>query len=194
MIKAIFSAVQGPWKAFSASSKKVGLVLKVMNGDEKDSKWKQMMELIGMDDRIFVINKTLNRKEVLALFETCNSFVSLHRSEGFGRGPAEAMFLGKPVIVTNYSGNIDFTRSDNACIVDYKLVPVKKGQYTSAEGQVWAEADIEHAAWYMQKLVNDSFYASDIGGKGRFTIHTEFSPSVIGKKYNQRLKKINGIK
>ena len=42
------------------------------------------------------------------LLAATDAFVSLHRSEGFGFGLAEAMLLGKPAIGTDYSGNADF--------------------------------------------------------------------------------------
>ena len=42
------------------------------------------------------------------LIVSCDAYVSLHRSEGFGITMAEAMLLGKPVVATDYSGNIDF--------------------------------------------------------------------------------------
>ena len=43
---------------------------------------------------------------------TIDSFVSLHRAEGFGLSIAEAMAYGKPVIATNWSGNIDFMEGE----------------------------------------------------------------------------------
>ena len=46
----------------------------------------------------------LDRDELRALQNLCDSFVSLHRSEGYGLGLAECMYLGKPVIGTNWSG------------------------------------------------------------------------------------------
>src|SRR3546814_5890465 len=64
---------------------------------------------------------------------------SLHRSEGFGRGLAEAMYLGKPVIATRYSGNLDFMDERTAYLVDHELVPVQTGEYPFAEGQHWAD-------------------------------------------------------
>ena len=50
-------------------------------------------------------------------------YVSLHRSEGFGLGMAEAMRLAKPVIATAYSANVDFCTSQNSLQVGYRLVP-----------------------------------------------------------------------
>ncbi len=53
---------------------------------------------------IVIMDRTLSRHEVSALIACTDSFVSLHRAEGFGLGLAEAMYLGKPFIGTHWSG------------------------------------------------------------------------------------------
>ena len=85
-------------------------------------------EMAGRSD-VFVIDRIMNRAEVTSLIKACDCFVSLHRSEGFGLGPAEAMSLGKPAIITNWSGNVDYMTADNSIAIDYKLVKL---------GQDWA--------------------------------------------------------
>lgn len=185
-----FAAIRAFKLAFPDRRSESCLVLKVINGKDESPLWADMIQLINGDPRIVVINRTLNRSELLGLFETSDCFLSLHRSEGFGRGPAEAMYLGKPVIVTNYSGNTDFTLADNSCLVDFKLIPVEAGQYPCHEGQQWADADVEHAAWYMKKLHADSAYASDVGARGRAYIHENFNQRAIGAIYESRLKKL----
>ena len=185
-----FGAIRAFKRAFPDTRADACLVLKVMNGDEQSPLWSIMTQLIDEDPRIVIINQTLSRSEVLALFDTCDCFISLHRSEGFGRGPAEAMYLGKPVIVTNYSGNTDFTLMDNSCLVDFKLIPVEDGQYPFHSGQEWADADIEHAAWYMKKLFGDKNYAQDLGARGKVYIRQNFNQQIIGAKYESRLKRL----
>ena len=185
-----FAAIRAFQLAFPDRSCSVGLVIKVMNGDCKNKKWQEMLNLIGHDVRIFVINKTISRSEVLALIHLCDSFLSLHRSEGFGRGPAEAMLLGKPVVVTNYSGNTDFTHSDNSYLVDYQLIPVPGEDYVFTEGQVWADPDVEHAAWHMRRIFADSSSAEKVGLRGKRFIEDHFNPSVIGRRYSDRIRHI----
>jgi glycosyltransferase involved in cell wall biosynthesis len=46
--------------------------------------------------------------ELLALYGCCDVFLLLHRSEGFGRGMAEALQLGVDLIATDFGGNTDF--------------------------------------------------------------------------------------
>ncbi len=184
------ATVQAFKSAFPESCQNVGLVLKVMNANTNDQRWKAMLDLIDKDPRIFVIDKKLSRNEMLGLYTVTDAYVSLHRSEGFGYGPAEAMYLKKPVIVTNYSGNIDYTKADNACLVDFELIKVKPKEYIYSKNQVWADANIEHAAWYMRKLVNEPLYAANIAERGAQFIHEHHNPTVIAKNYTKRLTEL----
>ncbi|MDR0267612.1 hypothetical protein [Paenibacillus sp.] len=55
---------------------------------------------------------------------------------------AEAMYLGKPVIGTNWSGNTDFMDRDNSCVVDYSLIKVGEDYGPYKHHQLWAEPDM----------------------------------------------------
>jgi len=186
-----FAVIDAFKRAFPDIAAKVGLVIKVMNGDTRHPRWQDMRDMIADDPRVFIFNKTMERDEVLGLVDACDCFVSLHRSEGFGFGPAEAMYLGKPVVVTNYSGNTDFTLADNSCLVDYRLVPVIEGQYVFARDQVWAEPDVEHAVWYMRKLASAKSYGTELGKKAAAFIRENHNPSKIGSLYLKRLRELN---
>jgi len=186
-----FAVIDAFKRAFPNITTKVGLVIKIMNGDTSHSRWQDMRDMIADDPRVFVFNKVMERDEVLGLIDVCNCFVSLHRSEGFGFGPAEAMYLGKPVIVTNYSGNTDFTLPDNSCLVNYRLIPVIEGQYCFDRSQVWADPDIEHAVWYMRKLASENSYGTELGKKAAAFIRENHSPSRVGLLYGKRLKELN---
>ncbi len=68
---------------------------------------------------IHVIDCSLPVAERDGLIAACDCYVSLHRSEGFGLTLAEAMAIGKPVIATGYSGNLDFMTAENSYLVDH---------------------------------------------------------------------------
>jgi glycosyltransferase involved in cell wall biosynthesis len=177
--------------AFPNRAESVGLVIKVMNVDKRSEKWKQIIKLVNRDPRIFILDVQMSRADVLALFDACDAFISLHRSEGFGRGPAEAMLMGKPVIATNYSGNTDFMNEGNSYPVRYDLVPVGEGEYPFAHGQVWAEPDISDAAVNMRAIADDPDAAARKGFVARQFIQDNFSPCVIGEKYLKRITEIS---
>ena len=113
--------------AFPNGREGVGLVIKTRNLDLMQTKadkahWAKAMERIRGDSRIRVVQHTMTEDELAGLYGMCGCFVSLHRSEGFGFGPAEAMAKGTPVIVTNYSGVCDFCNPETAKLVDYKMM------------------------------------------------------------------------
>jgi glycosyltransferase involved in cell wall biosynthesis len=124
----------------------VGLVIKTLDAGPHAGALKKLKSAVGGDDRIHLIEKTMSRPEVNGLIAATDAFVSLHRSEGFGFGLAEAMLLAKPAIGTDYSGNTDFLTEATGYPVPYELVPVGAGEYPDHAGQVWAEPDVAAAA------------------------------------------------
>jgi glycosyltransferase involved in cell wall biosynthesis len=167
----------------------VALVVKVQNTKSNPEDFAELKrELAGLPD-IFLIDRTMARSEVYALESVCDCFVSLHRSEGFGLGLAECMYLGKPVIGTNWSGNTDFMNAGNSCPVDYRLVKLERDYGTYyRKGNTWADPDVEHAARYMRKLVDEPAWRNGVAAEGQRTIRTRFSPSQVGTLYRNRLR------
>lgn len=166
------------------SAEEVGLVIKVHKPKQYNAAWEKLKALAAQDSRIHIVELTLSRPDLLALYQACDCFISLHRAEGYGRGLAEAMQLGLHVICTGYSGNVDFCQPPFADLVRYSLIPVKQGQYPHSEGQVWAEPEVQHAAELMYQFVFKN--PSTRPQKDWY----EFSPACVGKKYRSRLIEI----
>lgn len=137
----------------SADAARVGLVIKVQRPEHADPAWSALKAWVRADARIQLIELTLPKPELLALYASCDCFLSLHRAEGFGRNLAEALQLGLHVICTGYSGNVDFCAPPYADGVDYTLIPVESGQYPYSADQVWANPDVDHAATLMRNFV-----------------------------------------
>jgi glycosyltransferase involved in cell wall biosynthesis len=180
------AAIRAFRKAFD-QNEKVRLVLKAMNADRANPAWQALQAEVVGDPRITLIDETWSRERLLALLAICDAYVSLHRSEGFGRTPAEAMLLGKPVIATDYSGTQDFCRIDNSLLVDFRLVEVGVDEYPEGEGQVWADPKVAVAAAQMRRLFDDRGLAQRLGNAGRKTIESEFSAEAVGRRYAARL-------
>src|SRR5207302_10340562 len=124
----------------------LSFVIKLKAGKMKQNHQEIFSDYVdSLKSRLIVIDKLLTDNEVKNLVRCCDCFVSLHRSEGFGLGLITAMFLGKPVVATAYSANMDFMNEHNSCLVRYQLRSVPDGAYPFAKGQVWAEPDIDHA-------------------------------------------------
>lgn len=149
-------------KAFS-DGENVQLVLKTSNGERYPEALAELIKAAGTDSRILIRDGAIAGAHLVALQRCCDAYVSLHRAEGFGLGLAECMSMGKPVIATAWSGNLEFMTSENSCLVDYQLVPVPDDQYLHTEGQRWAEPDIAQAATFMRALYKDRSIARVLG-------------------------------
>ncbi len=180
-------------KAFPRRDEAVNLVIKSMDGALYPLEFKKLLEEAKSDARIQWIDQAFSSDEMTGLMQSCDSFISLHRSEGIGLGLMQSMLLGKPVIATGYSGNTDFTLEDNSCLVKYDLIEVGEKEYPFAKGQVWADPDVDHAAWYMRKLVDDEGYRKSVAARGQSFISDQHNCSVIGESYLDRLRELGLI-
>jgi glycosyltransferase involved in cell wall biosynthesis len=176
-------------RAFHPGDQTVGLVIKINNPETFPEETVRLQQLIGNYRNIHVINRILTREEVYALIDSTDCYVSLHRSEGFGLVLAEAMYLKKPVIGTNWSGNTDFMNPSNSGSVKYFLTEVGTdiGPYRS--NYIWAEPDINDAALNMQRMFEDAAWRNEIAEKGRQTILSDFSAKAVGYKIRKRLER-----
>lgn len=176
-------------EAFPAGDEPVALVVKGMRaaagGEEA---YRQLEQACRQDPRIRLIDGTLTRSDMLGLLQAADCFVSLHRAEGFGRCIAEAMYLGKPVIVTGYSGNMDFTLPGTAALVDHDCRPVEAGEYPYADGMIWAEPDIAHAAWHMRHIFSKPDNRSRLALAGQGLIAQTYAANIVGNIYADILK------
>jgi glycosyltransferase involved in cell wall biosynthesis len=148
----------------------------------KQYSWNGVKAKAAGDPRIHFIEESMRRPRVMALYKACDCYVSLHRAEGFGRGIAEAMLLGKQVITTGFSGNMDFCKEPRVALVRHKLRALEPGEYYWGDGQVWAEPDIDHAAELMRDVHKNPRDTSDPG--------YDFSPEAVGRIYAKRLEEI----
>jgi len=173
--------------AFPNQPREAALVMKVNNAGHDRGFIDELRARIGIGDDVFVLDRALSRDAVWALLSCCDCFLSLHRAEGFGLCPAEAMCLGKPAILTAWSGNVDYMRRDNSVGIDYTLVPLGRDHGPYRATQHWADPDLHQAAWWMRRLVREPGLAAAIGARGRETIQTSFSPRAVGALIRQRL-------
>lgn len=169
----------------------IQLILKVKRGDEDAEQWLQPLR-----DRLpeaHFLSKPQSALETRSLINACDCFVSLHRAEGFGRAPGEAMYVGRLALATGWSGNLDYMTKENSLLVDYKLVPVAAGEYPFGEGQVWADADPDHAAALLEDVIDHPDKARAIAANGRRDIRLEHSYRAVGLRVLDRVRNINAM-
>lgn len=152
--------------AFGDRSDRI-LLLKITNPGHFPREFAQLVEA-AKGSNIRLETRSFSAEDNHALTAAADIVLSLHRSEGFGLVPAEAMLLGKPVIATAWSGNMDFMDADSASLVRYQLVPVQdpRGTYQLANA-VWAEPSIDDAVAHLRQLAGDETARHALGERGR---------------------------
>lgn len=182
-------AVIRAFKEAFGPNEKAQLVLKCSNL-ERNAPARDMIleETKGLNVKL--IDRYLDKDEVHALMSISNCYVSLHRSEGFGLPLAESMYLGKPVIATDYSSNTDFMSVNNSFLVKYKLIEIDKDYGPYKKGNVWADPDHVHASELMRLVYEKRELSSEIGAKAARDIRENLSPEATGKKIRERLEHI----
>jgi len=163
----------------------VQLVIKVSRGDRDPT---NLVKLLASG--ITVIDRMMSREESFGLLHQCDCVVSLHRSEGLGLSLGEGMLLGKPVIATGYSGNVDFMPADATLLVDYRRVMIEHDIPPYPRGAIWAEPDVEHAARHMRWVHDHRAAAKALGEKGREAARKLISPEAAGRRMADRITAI----
>lgn len=177
-------------RAFPPERGDVRLVLKTINGQRLPQALRQVAEAAAADPRIDLRDGFLDREGMWALQANCDVYLSLHRSEGFGLGLAECMALGKPVVATAYSGNMQFMDESNSCLVPYELVAVGEDDYPDWRGQHWAEPDVAAAAAHLSRLADDPVHAQQLGQAARLSLQQRLGRSASAAAITARLAEI----
>ncbi|MDM0049030.1 glycosyltransferase family 4 protein [Variovorax sp. J22R115] len=184
--------IQAFRQAFRAEES-VRLVLKTSFGDRHPAQIEELRNAAA-GSNITVIDQVYSPDEVLSLMDACDAYVSLHRSEGLGLTMAEAMLMGKPVIATNFSGNVDFMDESNSLLVPYKLAKLGKPIPPYGADLEWAEPSIEEAAKLMRRLYENQEWARELGARAKASAEANLSLPAAGARIASRLEEIQALR
>lgn len=181
--------VQAFKKAFAPNEGPM-LVLKSINGETRPEGFAELMDACDGRDDIIIMNRYLDSHLSTTLMNVCDCYVSLHRSEGLGLTIAEAMLLGKPVIATGYSGNLDFMSEDTSFMVPWTRVKVGENAEAYDANATWAEPDLDVASALMRMVYTNPSTARDVAARGKLDLETRFTPERTGSQMKIRLEEI----
>ena len=136
---------------------------------------------IGEAGDVRLMTDWLTGGQMSALIASADILLSLHRSEGFGLLPAQAMALGKAVVATGWSANLDFMSPGNSMLVDYTLVPVEDSQGLYHGGR-WADPEVDDAAAKLRALFDDPSQRRRLGAQASADVAAALDPLVIGRE------------
>lgn len=183
-------------RAFPAgNNEKAKLVFKTMRSKEfphEAQRLQSLTEELGIAQDVAFIDTYIPQSDLYGLTAACDVYISLHRGEGFGLGVAEAMSLGKPVIVADYSSTTEFCNRENSIPVPCRMVPVPPSQIDHSYYNFvneWADADIDAAAEALRRLHDSPTLRKELGDKARAFILDHFSIENFKKSMDALLEK-----
>src|SRR6056300_787477 len=155
-------------QAFKNKKKQPALILKTSAGSTSlvdRVKLRKIIEQIKdsvggkMLPNIYLLHSDLSDWEMNALYNhpKVKAHVSFTRGEGFGRPLLEATISGKPMLVSGWSGHMDFINSDYVTVLNGQLENVHKSaadKFLLAESQ-WFSVDYNQAGGVMRDMVNN---------------------------------------
>ncbi|MFO1146555.1 MAG: hypothetical protein U1E33_08450 [Rhodospirillales bacterium] len=97
------------------------------------------------------------------------------------------MLLGKPVVATGFSGNVDFMNKENSLLVDYSVVPIGKTILPYDADMRWAVPSEEHAAVLMRRLYDDRAFGSALGARAQEELQLTLGVAAAGRRMAERL-------
>ncbi len=156
------------------------LLLRVGNPDHFPAEFDRLRGAAADLPNIVFDTRMLPRDDAHAIMAAADIVLSLHRSEGFGLVPAEAMLLSKPVIATDWSGTADFIQAGWAMPIPFRLIPAidPRGVFM-APGAVWAEPDVPAAAAALVRLADDPALRATLGAAARAAAQDRFGPAPL---------------
>jgi glycosyltransferase involved in cell wall biosynthesis len=137
-----------------------------------------------------LIDGTFSRAEIDNLLSRSDVFISLHRSEGFGFGCAEALAAGKIVVATDYSGTTDFITPETGFPVAWRPVKVDARDYIGTDGAFWAEPEIEDAAAKLREISDAPGAAYKRALAGFRLLKRQHSIDVAGQRARELLRQV----
>lgn len=174
-------AVKAFRSAFPAHQSDVILTVK-SRGHRDNGRRSWLAEQARQDPRIKVIDTNLTHDQMKDLMFDNDVFLSLHRSEGFGLGCAEALIAGRAVVSTDYGGTRDFINNETGYPVEWDWLELRDGDYIGWEGARWAEPSIDDAAHILRRIYDDPEAARQRTEQGLQLLRIEHSFEAIGKR------------
>jgi glycosyltransferase involved in cell wall biosynthesis len=169
------------------------LYIKTINGQKQAGELKRLEQAASDRTDIRVVDEYVSAEQMRGLVASCDCYVSLHRSEGFGFPLAEAMAYAKPVIATGYSGNLMFMDETDSYLVGFGLTPIPPGSANYPAGALWADPDVEEAAAAMRRVLDQPAEASERAARGRERILRQHSLDRLADFISARVTAIDRL-
>jgi glycosyltransferase involved in cell wall biosynthesis len=175
------AAVRAFRAAKALTSRRAILVCKAAGAEGAPDLFESLRAEVGEASDVRLMTDWLTGAQMGSLIASADIVLSLHRAEGFGLLPAQAMMASKAVVATGWSGNLDFMTPDNSALVDSVLIPVKDPQGLYDHGR-WADPDVAQAGAKLAALIENAKMRQSLGQTAAAEVTALLDPLRLGQQ------------
>jgi glycosyltransferase involved in cell wall biosynthesis len=183
-------------ETFKGKKQKPGLILKtssvnhsIMDREEILDRIRKIMSTVEGGDlpQIYLIHGELSDEEINELYNhsKVKAHVSFTKGEGYGRPLLEASISQKPVIVSNWSGHIDFLDSEMSVLLPGEIKQIHPSavvQDMLLPESGWFTVDYKKASETLEDVYKNYKKYVDGAKKQSYRSRTEFSLDKMSEK------------
>ena len=139
-----------------ASARPSTLVLHAIGGMTDGADLAAFDREIADERDVVMMREALSREDLCAVLGAADCVLSLHRSEGSALLVAQAMLAGVCVIATDYAATAELVTESTGFPVNCRVTRADAEDCPFGEDQLWADPDIEHAAWCLRHVFDNA--------------------------------------
>jgi hypothetical protein len=135
---------------------------------------------------IYLIHGDLSENEMASLYHhpKVKAMVSFTKGEGYGRPLAEFTLSGKPILVSGWSGHVDFLPTEHSVLLE--------GTLTQVDESASDTFILKEAQWFSVNYSNAAGLMYDVFNK--YKVYTEKSKGLVKNTLNRfTLEKMNEV-
>jgi len=151
---------------------------------------------------VYLLHGDINDEDICEIYNhpKIKTMVSLTKGEGFGRPLLEFSFTGKPIMVSGFSGHLDFLNPSTSALIGGSLTPIHptaQEKEMLIEGSQWFSVDYGQVGHFFLDIFKN-YKTWEVKGKkqgkhNRDRFNKEKMTSKLGDVFNQHIIKLPSI-
>jgi len=187
----------------TGSGKRPALILKssgatfsIIDRDQVQAKIEDILAPYGNKaPNVYLLHGDLSDNEMNSLYNhpKVKVMVSFTKGEGYGRPLAEFAATGKPIMASNWSGQLDFLHPDYCTLLPGKLTKVHKSAANQflVEGAQWFTVQYSYASKVMKDMLKHYKKYLEKSRKMPQHMKNNFSMDKMTEKFSEILSNLN---
>jgi len=169
------------WCSMFSNNEHVELVIKT----DKPNKAERTVR--KLTNNILIEHRKINENNMPGFIKSFDCLVLPTKGEGFGLPALQAMALGLPVIVTDYSGCTDFANNDTAFLLKPERIIIKEDMDRIPQfmNRRWAEISVEELGGVMLYVYEHPDEVKEKVRNAEHFVREGFGLDLVGERFSR---------